>query len=95
MLKLDDKSLNVIEIDGASHNGVDHIRRLLEEVRYLPTNGQYKIYIIDEVHMLTKEAFNAMLKTLEDPPSHVVFLFATTHPEKLPKTILSLLSLHS
>lgn len=82
-------SLNVLEIDGASHRGIDDIRNLNESVRYAPSLGKYKIYIIDEVHMLTKEAFNALLKTLEEPPSSIVFLFATTEPHKIPSTILS------
>jgi len=83
------RSLDVIEIDGASNRGVEEIRNLRESVRYTPTHGKYKIYIIDEVHMLTKEAFNALLKTLEEPPSHVVFIFATTEVHKVPMTILS------
>ena len=82
-------SLNVLEIDGASHRGIDDIRNLNESVRYAPSQGKYKIYIIDEVHMLTKEAFNALLKTLEEPPPSIVFLFATTEPHKIPSTILS------
>lgn len=82
-------SLNVLEIDGASHRGIDDIRNLNESVRYAPSLGKYKIYIIDEVHMLTKEAFNALLKTLEEPPSSIVFLFATTEPHKIPSTIIS------
>ncbi len=83
------RSLDVIEIDGASNRGVEEIRNLRESVRYTPTHGKYKIYIIDEVHMLTKEAFNALLKTLEEPPSHVIFIFATTEVHKVPMTILS------
>ena len=83
------KSLDVIEIDGASNRGIDDIRQINETVGYAPTSGPYKIYIIDEVHMLTKEAFNALLKTLEEPPSHVKFLFATTEPHKILPTILS------
>ncbi len=83
------RNLDVIEIDGASNRGIDEIRNLRENVRYLPARSKYKIYIIDEVHMLTKEAFNALLKTLEEPPAHVVFIFATTEPHKLPATILS------
>ncbi len=83
------RSLNVIEIDGASNRGVEEIRNLRESVRYTPTQGKYKVYIIDEVHMLTKEAFNALLKTLEEPPSHIIFIFATTEVHKVPATILS------
>lgn len=82
-------SLDVIEIDGASNRGIDDIRNLNETVGYAASNGKYKIYIIDEVHMLTKEAFNALLKTLEEPPSHVIFFFATTEPHKVLPTILS------
>ena len=82
-------SLNVLEIDGASNNGVDDIRELREVVRYAATQGTYKIYIIDEVHMLSKPAFNALLKTLEEPPAHVVFVFATTEVQEVPDTILS------
>ena len=81
--------LDIIEIDGASNRGIDEIRDLREQLRYLPSGGRYKIYIIDEVHMLTKEAFNALLKTLEEPPPHVVFVFATTELEKIPLTIIS------
>lgn len=80
---------DLIEIDAASNRGVDDIRALREEVHVLPFTSPYKVYIIDEVHMLTKEAFNALLKTLEEPPKHVVFILATTEPEKLPDTILS------
>ncbi len=82
-------SVDVIEIDGASNRGIDNIRELRETVRYRPAKGRYKVYIIDEVHMLTSEAFNALLKTLEEPPPHVIFIFATTEPHKIPATILS------
>jgi len=81
--------VDVLEIDGASNTGVDNIRELRESVRYAPGQGRYKIYIIDEVHMLTDHAFNALLKTLEEPPPHVVFIFATTEPHKVPLTIHS------
>ncbi|QTA85993.1 DNA polymerase III subunit gamma/tau [Desulfonema magnum] len=80
---------DVFEIDGASNNGVDQIRELRENVKYMPAHSPYKIYIIDEVHMLSIAAFNALLKTLEEPPAHVMFLFATTEPHKIPITILS------
>ena len=82
-------SMNVIEIDAASNNGVDNIREIVEEVRYSPTEGKYKVYIIDEVHMLSAGAFNALLKTLEEPPSYVIFILATTEVHKIPITILS------
>lgn len=82
-------SMDVIETDGASNNGVDDVRDLIEQVKYAPMHGKYKIFIIDEVHMLTKAAFNALLKTLEEPPPHVVFIFATTESSKIPQTILS------
>jgi DNA polymerase-3 subunit gamma/tau len=82
-------SLNVIEIDGASNRGIEEIRELREQVRFAPVGAPYKVYIIDEVHMLTPEAFNALLKTLEEPPAHVVFIFATTDLHKVPATILS------
>lgn len=82
-------AMDVIEIDGASNNGVDHIRELVSNVQFLPTYGKYKIYIIDEVHMVTTSGFNALLKTLEEPPEHVVFILATTSPEKLLDTVLS------
>jgi len=82
-------SMDVVEIDGASNRGIDEIRELRENVRYTPAKNRYKIYIIDEVHMLTREAFNALLKTLEEPPAHIVFIFATTEPHKIPATILS------
>jgi DNA polymerase-3 subunit gamma/tau len=83
------RNIDVIEIDGASNRGIDEIRSLREGVRYSPLHGRYKIYIIDEVHMLTDAAFNALLKTLEEPPAKVVFIFATTNPMKVPSTILS------
>ncbi|WZL81730.1 DNA polymerase III subunit gamma/tau [Vallitaleaceae bacterium 9-2] len=83
------QNMNVIEIDAASNNGVDNIREIREEVRYTPTEGKYKVYIIDEVHMLSAGAFNALLKTLEEPPEHVKFILATTEPHKIPATILS------
>jgi DNA polymerase III subunit gamma/tau len=82
-------SLDMLEIDGASNRGIDEIRDLRERLRYLPSRSRYKVIIIDEVHMLTKEAFNALLKTLEEPPPHVVFIFATTELEKIPYTIVS------
>ena len=82
-------SMNVIEIDAASNNGVDNIREIREEVAYRPTEGKYKVYIIDEVHMLSIGAFNALLKTLEEPPSYVIFILATTEAHKIPITILS------
>lgn len=82
-------SMNVIEIDAASNNGVDNIREIREEVAYRPTQGKYKVYIIDEVHMLSAGAFNALLKTLEEPPSYVIFILATTEAHKIPVTILS------
>lgn len=82
-------SMNVIEIDAASNNGVDNIREIVDEVRYSPTEGKFKVYIIDEVHMLSAGAFNALLKTLEEPPSYVIFILATTEAHKIPITILS------
>ena len=82
-------SFDVLEIDGASNRGIDEIRTLRENVKFAPSYGQYKIYIVDEVHMLTTEAFNALLKTLEEPPAHVKFIFATTDPNKVPSTIIS------
>jgi len=85
----DGYSMDVIEIDGASNRGIDDIRDLRNKVKFAPAEGKYKVYIIDEVHMLTTEAFNALLKTLEEPPSHVIFIFATTAPHKIPNTILS------
>ncbi len=83
------RSLDVIEIDGASNNGVEQVRELRDNVQYTPTGGKFKVYIIDEVHMLSPGAFNALLKTLEEPPAHVKFIFATTEVHKLPATILS------
>lgn len=82
-------SVNVMEIDAASNNGVDNIREIRDEVRYAPTEGHYKVYIIDEVHMLSTGAFNALLKTLEEPPAHVIFILATTEAHKIPITVLS------
>lgn len=81
--------VDLIEIDAASYTGVDNMREVLENAQYAPTAGRYKVYIIDEVHMLSKNAFNAMLKTLEEPPAHVVFVLATTDPQKVPVTVLS------
>ena len=86
---LREESMDVMEIDAASNNGVDEIRDLRETVKYPPQQGKYKVYIIDEVHMLSASAFNALLKTLEEPPAHVVFILATTEPQRLPATILS------
>lgn len=83
------QSMDIIEIDAASNRGIDEIRTLRESVKYAPTRGKYKIYIIDEVHMLTKESFNAFLKTLEEPPRHTIFIFATTDVHKVPLTIIS------
>ncbi len=83
------QSMDIIEIDGASNRGIDEIRTLRESVKYAPTRGKYKIYIIDEVHMLTRESFNAFLKTLEEPPAHTIFIFATTDVHKVPLTIIS------
>jgi len=83
------QTMDIIEIDGASNRGIDEIRTLRESVKYAPTRGKYKIYIIDEVHMLTKESFNAFLKTLEEPPAHTIFVFATTDIHKVPLTIIS------
>ena len=82
-------SMDVLEIDGASNTGVDDVRELRESVKYVPSRSKYKIYIIDEVHMLSNSAFNALLKTLEEPPAHVIFMFATTEPHKIPPTVLS------
>jgi len=83
------QSMDFIEIDGASNRGIDEVRKLRESVKYAPTKSKYKIYIIDEIHMLTKESFNAFLKTLEEPPDHTIFIFATTDAHKVPLTIIS------
>jgi len=83
------KEVDVLEIDGATNTGVENVRALREDIRFLPSSGRYRVIIIDEVHMLTVSAFNALLKTLEEPPSHVIFIFATTEPHKIPATILS------
>ena len=83
------EDVDVLEIDGASNRGIDEIRQLRSNINVRPSRSRYKIYIIDEVHMLTKEAFNALLKTLEEPPPHVKFIFCTTDPEKIPITVLS------
>ena len=82
-------SMDMIEIDAASNRGIDEIRELKEKINYRPVKGRKKIYIIDEVHMLTKEAFNALLKTLEEPPSHIIFILATTEIDKIPDTVIS------
>src|SRR5438128_4275267 len=81
--------MDVIEIDGASNRGIEEIRTLRENVKYAPARGRYKVYIIDEVHQLTEAAFNALLKTLEEPPAHIVFILATTDPRDIPATVLS------
>lgn len=86
---IEDRSMDVMEIDGASNRGIEDIRNIRENVKYSPVHGKYRIYIIDEVHMLTREAFNALLKTLEEPPPHVLFMFATTEFQKIPATIVS------
>ena len=87
--EIEDDYVDIIEIDGASNRGIDNIRELREKAAIAPTEGKYKIYIIDEVHMLTNEAFNALLKTLEEPPRHVIFIMATTDAYKVPVTITS------
>jgi len=86
---LDGSLLDVVEMDAASNNSVDNIRRITDEVNFMPSKARYKVYIIDEVHMLTPGAFNALLKTLEEPPAHAVFILATTEPHRIPATILS------
>ncbi len=86
---LDENNMDVIEMDAASNNGVEDIRELRDKVKFLPVKSRYKVYIIDEVHMLSKGAFNALLKTLEEPPDHLLFILATTEPHKIPATILS------
>ena len=83
------RSVDFLEIDAASNTQVEKIRELIETVEYKPAKGRYKIYLIDEVHMLSTASFNALLKTLEEPPAHVIFIFATTNPEKIPKTVQS------
>lgn len=85
----DGTSVDVVEVDAASNRGIDEVRELREKLRYAPATGRYRVYIVDEVHMLTNEAFNALLKTLEEPPRHVIFILATTEPHKVPVTILS------
>ncbi len=86
---IDGKSMDVIEIDGASNRGIDEIRELRENIKFMPVSGKFKVIIIDEVHMLTTQAFNALLKTLEEPPQHVKFILATTDVHKVPQTIIS------
>ena len=86
---LDESIMDIIEMDAASNRKIDDIRDLKDKVIYPPSRTSYKVYIIDEVHMLTTEAFNALLKTLEEPPKHLIFILATTEPQKLPQTILS------
>src|SRR6188472_3875920 len=81
--------IDLLELDAASHTGIDNMREILDNARYAPTVGRYKVYLIDEVHMLSKAAFNSMLKTLEEPPEHVRFVLATTDPQKIPVTVLS------
>ena len=88
-VELIENSIDIVELDGASNRGIDEIRDIKESARYAPAQGKYKIFIIDESHMLTKEAFNALLKTLEEPPPHVLFILATTEYHKLPLTIIS------
>src|SRR4051794_25353226 len=86
---MESRHLDVIEMDAASHNGVDDVRQINDAIRYAPVQARYKVYILDEVHMLSTQAFNALLKTLEEPPAHAKFLFATTDIRKVPVTILS------
>ena len=86
---IDSRHLDVIEMDAASHNGVDDVRQINDAIRYAPVSARYKVYILDEVHMLSTAAFNALLKTLEEPPPHVKFIFATTEIRKVPVTVLS------
>src|SRR5215212_3934785 len=86
---VENRFLDLIEIDGASNNGVDHIRDLRDRINFAPSEGRYKIYIIDEVHMLSTPAFNALLKTLEEPPPHAIFILATTESHKIPATVSS------
>ena len=86
---MEGRHVDVIEMDAASHTGIDDIREIIEQVRYAPVSARYKVYIIDEVHMLSTQAFNGLLKTLEEPPPHVKFIFATTEIRKVPITVLS------
>src|SRR3546814_14148767 len=86
---MEGRHVDVIEMDAASHTGIDDIREIIEQVRYRPVSARYKVYIIDEVHMLSTQAFNGLLKTLEEPPEHVKFIFATTEIRKVPVTVLS------
>ncbi len=81
--------IDVVEIDAASHTSIENIKEIIEHAKFTPTQGQYKVYIIDEIHMLSPKAFNALLKTIEEPPSHVIFLLATTQINAVPETILS------
>src|SRR5216684_2894099 len=92
---MESRHIDVLEMDAASHNGVDDIRQINDAVRYAPVSARYKVYILDEVHMLSGPAFNALLKTLEEPPGHIKFLLATTDPQKLPATILSRVQRHN
>ncbi|MEM7444307.1 MAG: DNA polymerase III subunit gamma/tau, partial [Pseudomonadota bacterium] len=85
----EDRHMDVLELDAASRTGIDDIREIIDGVRYAPTSARYKVYIIDEIHMLSKQAFNGLLKTLEEPPPHVKFIFATTEIRKVPVTVLS------
>ncbi|MDE2249252.1 MAG: DNA polymerase III subunit gamma/tau, partial [Xanthomonadaceae bacterium] len=85
----DGRFVDLLEIDAASNTGVDDVREVIENAQYAPSRGRFKVYLVDEVHMLSKNAFNALLKTLEEPPPHVKFLLATTDPQKLPVTVLS------
>ena len=80
---------DIVEIDAASNNGVEEVRNLIEKVKYAPIEGKYKVYIIDEVHMMSAGAFNALLKTIEEPPAHIIFILATTEPQKVLPTIIS------
>ena len=86
---MESRHIDVIEMDAASHNGVDDVRQINDAIRYAPVSARYKVYILDEVHMLSTQAFNALLKTLEEPPPHAKFIFATTEIRKVPITILS------
>src|SRR5699024_8727278 len=85
----DGSNTDMIEMDAASNRGIDEIKYIRDQVKFAPSRSKYKVYIIDEVHMLTTEAFNALLKTLEEPPKHVIFILATTEPHKIPLTIVS------